>query len=185
MKHTLSALTAATLMLAASVATAASSLDLNLSGDAVQFDAAGEIAPGIALGGGILHSGYRDDATQGHIQLLGVDRNSDLDIGIGARWSQYDTDYGNGGGLGLGGYGYAYLPQAPAVSLGGYAFYTPSVVTTSDLDDSLELGVRARYAFTRNVDGYVGYRRLRADFDTSPGNQTLDSGAHAGVRLTF
>ncbi|WP_043531136.1 YfaZ family outer membrane protein [Litchfieldella xinjiangensis] len=163
----------------------ASSLDLNLSSDAIGFEAAGEIAPGIALGGGILRSEYREDATMGHIQLLGVERNGDIDIGVGARWSQFETDYGDGGGLGLGGYGYVYLPQMPGVSLGGYGFYSPSVATSSDLDDSFEYGLRARYAFTRNVDGYVGYRRLRADFDTSPGTQTLDSGAHAGVRLNF
>lgn len=179
------AMLSGTLLLAMAVNSQAASLDLNLSGDAVQFEANGEITQGIALGGGILHSDYRDDATQGHIQLLGVERNSEVDIGIGARWSQYDTDAGDGGGLGLGGYGYVYLPQAPAVSLGGYGFYTPGVVTSGDLDDSLEYGLRARYSFTPSVDGYIGYRRLRADFDTTPGTRTLDSGAHAGVRFTF
>ncbi|OUE44431.1 hypothetical protein BZY95_06100 [Billgrantia desiderata SP1] len=170
---------------AATGAHAAGSLDLNLGPDAVQFDAAGEIAHGVMLGGGVLHSDYREDATIYHAQLLGAQRTRERDVGIGARWTQYDTDYGNGGGLGLGGYGYVYLPQAPAVSVGGYGFYTPSVVTSGDLDDGYEFGVRARYAFTPNVDGYVGLRQAAADFDNRHGNRTLDRGAQVGVRLSF
>lgn len=160
-------------------------LDLNLGQDAVQFEAAGELTDGISLGGGVIDSDDRGDATAFHAQLLGVERNADYDIGVGARWTQFDTDHGDGGGLGLGGYGYAYVPAMPALSLGGYGFYTPSAVSTRDLHDGYELGVRARYAFTPNVDGYVGYRALRADFDTDGGSRTLDSGPLLGVRLTF
>ncbi|MBF8223210.1 YfaZ family outer membrane protein [Halomonas sp. 328] len=164
----------------------AASLDLNLSGDAVQFEANVEVASGIQLGAGVLDSDYRGDATVWHGQLLGVERTRDYEIGVGARWTQVDSDFGDGGGLGLGGYGYAYLPQAPAVSLGGYGFYTPGVVTSRDLDDAFEYGVRARYAVTSNVDAYLGYRRFRADFDRPGiGTRTLDSGVHGGVRLVF
>ncbi|NIC05324.1 YfaZ family outer membrane protein [Billgrantia bachuensis] len=173
------------IVLAASGAHAAGSLDLNLGADAVQFEAAGEITQGVALGGGVINSEYREDATIYHAQLLGVQRNRDRDVGIGARWTQFDTDYGNGGGVGLGGYGYVYLPQAPAVSLGGYGFYTPGAVTSGDLDDGYEVGVRARYAFTPNVDGYVGLRQAAADFDNRHGSRTLDRGAQVGVRLSF
>ena len=69
--------------------------------------------------------------------------------------------------------------------MGGYGFYTPSVVTSGDLDDGYEFGVRARYAFTPNVDGYVGLRQAAADFDNRHGNRTLDRGAQVGVRLSF
>ncbi|MHC4048152.1 hypothetical protein, partial [Bradyrhizobium sp. 23AC] len=41
----------------------AASLDLNLSGDAVQFEANVEVASGIQLGAGVLDSDYRGDAT--------------------------------------------------------------------------------------------------------------------------
>lgn len=163
----------------------AGSLDLNLGPDAVQFEAAGEVTNGIRLGGGVIHSEYREDATVYHAQLMGGEHTRDHEVGVGARWTQYDTDYGNGGGLGLGGYGYVYLPNLPKVSLGGYGFYTPGVVTSSDLDDGYEIGARARYAFTPNVDGYVGVRQLSADFDNSSGNSRLDRGAQVGVRLHF
>jgi hypothetical protein len=173
------------ILFTAAGAHAAGGLDLNLGADAVQFEAAGEITQGVALGGGVINSEYREDATLYHAQLLSVQRNRERDVGIGARWTLFDTDYGNGGGLGLGGYGYVYLPQAPAVSLGGYGFYTPGVVTSGDLDDGYEVGVRARYAFTPNVDGYVGLRQAAADFDDHRGNRTLDRGAQVGVRLSF
>ncbi|WP_069384985.1 YfaZ family outer membrane protein [Halomonas caseinilytica] len=164
----------------------AASLDLNLSGDAVQFEAVADVAPGIQLGGGVLDSDYRDDATVWHGQLLGVERTRNYEIGVGARWTQLDSDFSDGGGLGLGGYGYVYLPEVPALSLGGYGFYTPSVVTSGDLDDAVEYGVRARYAVTSNVDAYLGYRRFRADLDLpGVGTKTLDSGVHGGMRLVF
>ncbi|MDR5861818.1 YfaZ family outer membrane protein [Halomonas campisalis] len=172
-------------LLSAGAAQAVGSLDLNLGPHAVQFEAQGEVTQGIALGGGVLHSEYRRDATVFHAQLMGVQHGRERDIGIGARWTQYDTDHGKGGGLGLGGYGYVYLPQMPEVSLGGYGFYTPSVVTSRDLDDGYEIGLRARYAFAPNVDGYVGLRQLGADFDRDRGTRTLDRGAQVGVRLRF
>lgn len=177
---------AGALVLAAGSLCQAASLDLNLSGDAVQFETNVEVTPGIQLGAGVLDSDYRGDATAWHGQLLGVERSRDYEIAVGARWTQVDSDFGDGGGLGLGGYGYAYLPQAPAVSLGGYGFYTPGVVSNGDLDDAVEYGVRARYAVTANVDAYLGYRRFRADFDhPGIGTRTLDSGVHGGVRLVF
>ncbi|TDB01226.1 YfaZ family outer membrane protein [Halomonas marinisediminis] len=163
----------------------ASELDLNLGADAVQFEAAGEIVEGIRLGGGVLDSDYRQDATIYHAQLMGTQHTSQREVGIGARWTHYDARSGDGGGLGLGGYGYVYLPNLPAVSLGGYGFYTPDVVTTSELDKGYEVGLRARYAFTPNVDGYLGLRQLDADFDDDRGSRTLDRGAQVGVRLRF
>lgn len=173
------------MLFTAAGAHAAGGLDLNLGTDAVQFEAASEITQGVAVGGGVLHSEYREDATIYHAQLLGVQRNRERDLGIGARWTQFDTHYGDGGGLGLGGYGYVYLPQAPAVSLGGYGFYTPGIVSSGELEDGYEVGVRARYAFTPNVDGYVGLRQTSADFDNRHASQTLDRGAQVGVRLNF
>jgi predicted porin len=76
-------------------------------------------------------------------------------------------------------------PRRRPSRVGGYGFYTPGVVTSGDLDDGYEFGVRARYAFTPNVDGYVGLRQAAADFDNRHGNRTLDRGAQVGVRLSF
>jgi len=59
------------------------------------------------------------------------------------------------------------------------------VVASRDLEDGYEIGVRARYAFTPNVDGYLGLRQLGADFDNDASTRTLDRGAQAGVRLRF
>lgn len=176
-----------TMLLALGAATAqATTLELNLGEDAAQFEAAGNLTSNVELGGGFLSSDDRDaDVLAGHVQLMGVERTRDYDIGVGVRWTQYDTDYGDGGGLGLGGYGYFYLPAVPRLSLGGYAFYTSGAVTNQDLDDSLEAGVRARYEVIRNIEAYVGYRHLKVDFDNRHGRTTLDDGPLVGVRLLF
>ncbi|WP_245598334.1 YfaZ family outer membrane protein [Halomonas halodenitrificans] len=178
-------LLACLVLIASFGAVQAASLDLNLGSDAVQFEAAGELVKGIQLGGGVTNSDYREDATVYHAQLMGSQHTSRRELGVGARWTQYDTDIGDGGGLGLGGYGYVYLPNMPAVSLGGYGYYTPDAMTTSELEEGYEVGLRARYAFTPNVDGYLGLRQLDADFDEERGSRTLDRGAQAGVRLRF
>ncbi|WP_254276174.1 YfaZ family outer membrane protein [Halomonas sp. 3H] len=188
MKSILTALAGTALLTLAGLAglAQAGSLDLNLGPDAVQFEAAGEVTDGIRLGGGVVDSEYREDATVFHAQLMGTQHTREREVGVGARWTQYDTDVGKGGGLGLGGYGYVYLPNLPEVSLGGYGYYTPGAVTSRDLDDGYEIGVRARYAFAPNVDGYVGLRQLGADFDSDgSGTRTLDRGAQVGVRLRF
>lgn len=185
MKSTLTLLAGGLALLGTTGLVQAASLDLNLGPDAVQFAAAGEVVDGISLGGGVLHSEYREDATVFHAQLMGANHTRDHEVGVGARWTQYDTDVGKGGGLGLGGYGYVYLPNLPDVSLGGYGFYTPGVVASRDLEDGYEIGVRARYDFTPNVDGYLGLRQLGADFDKDAGTRTLDRGAQVGVRLRF
>ncbi|MDP3535853.1 YfaZ family outer membrane protein [Halomonas sp. M1] len=163
----------------------AGSFDLNLGNNAIELNLAAPVANGIAIGAGVLHSEYREDATMLHGQIMGVERNRRMDIGVGARWTQFNTDYGNGGGLGLGGYGYVYLPNAPAVSVGGYGFFTPSVATSGKLDDSFLAGARMRYDFTPTVDGYVGYRRMTADFDDQRSSRTLDNSVHVGVNLRF
>ncbi len=173
------------LLLGAAGLAQASSLELNLGPDAVQFEAAGELVGGIELGGGVVDSDYREDASVFHAQLMGTRHTDDRELGVGARWTHYDTDHGEGGGLGLGGYGYVYLPNLPEVSLGGYGFYTPDAIASRDLQDGYEIGVRARYSFTPNVDGYLGLRQLGADFDDDDGSRTLDRGAQVGVRLRF
>ena len=178
-------LASAAFLLLGSVAAQAGNLDLNLNNDAVQFEANGNLAPNLEVGGGLLSSDDNEDVTAWHAKLMGTESNRDYDVGLGVRWSQYDTDYGDGGGLGLGGYGYVYVPSVPRLSLGGYGFYTPGVVTSDELEDSLEYGLRARYRVVRNVDAYVGYRRVEAEFDNRHGDETLDSGPLAGLRMIF
>ncbi|WP_199269447.1 YfaZ family outer membrane protein [Cobetia sp. L2A1] len=177
-------LSAAIIAASLSAPALAGNADLNLNSEAVQGELNGEISNGVQIGGGILSSNDHDDVTAGHVQLLGTERTSEYDVGLGARWSQYDTEHGDGGGLGLGGYGYYYLPGAPRVSLGGYGYVTPDVVTSNDLEHSYEYGLRARYQVIDNVEGYVGYRKVKADFENRD-ERTLDSGPLVGMRLQF
>ncbi len=76
MKSTLTLLAGIALLGAGGVAQAAS-LDLNLGPDAVQFEAAGEVVDGISLGGGVVHSEYREDATVFNAQLMGTNHTRD------------------------------------------------------------------------------------------------------------
>jgi hypothetical protein len=57
-------------------------------------------------------------------------------------------------------------------------------VTSDELEHSYEYGLRARYQVIDNVEGYVGYRKVKADFDNRD-ERTLDSGPLVGMRLQF
>ena len=58
------------------------------------------------------------------------------------------------------------------------------MATSNDLEHSYEYGLRARYQVIDNVEGYVGYRKVKADFENRD-ERTLDSGPLVGMRLQF
>ncbi|TDX22860.1 YfaZ precursor [Modicisalibacter xianhensis] len=173
----------ATLALTTSLAQA-SGLDVNINNEAARFAASGEVSPGIELGGSLLSSDDNGGLTAAGIQLMGTESTRTYEVGAGPHLSHYDSDHGKGGGLGLGGFGYVYLPAVPKLSVGGYGVYTPGALTYQDFDHGSELGARARYRVAHNVQAYVGYRRVGAEFDDGD-NETLDSGPLVGVNLLF
>ncbi|MCG7599710.1 YfaZ family protein [Halomonas sp. McH1-25] len=162
----------------------ASGLDVNINNEAARFAASGELMPGIELGGSLLSSDDNGDLTAAGIQLMGTESTRNYEVGAGPRWSHYDSDQGDGGGLGLGGYGYVYLPAVPKLSVGGYGVYTPGALTYQDFDHGSEFGARARYRVAHNVQAYVGYRRVSAEFGNGD-SETLDNGPLVGVHLNF
>lgn len=164
---------------------AAAILDMNVSEEATQFEAAGRVI-GLELGGGYLTSDDRSsDTSAGYISMGSGERIRDYEGGGGFRWTQYDTEYGDGGGLGFHSYLYYYLPAVPRLSLGGFIYYMPNVITSQDVESGFEVAARARYEVMDNIEAYVGYRHVEMDFDDHDEFTTLDSGPLAGLRLIF
>ncbi|MFC0267124.1 YfaZ family outer membrane protein [Kushneria aurantia] len=169
----LTSLNAAAISLSGSVADNAQSVQLSQS-----------LMPGWSTGIGYFNSddsGRNAKAWSG--QLMFSPWLPGVDLSLGGRYQYLDSDYGDGGGLGLGGSAYVDTP-IPLVSVGGYGFYTPSGLTHGDIDSSRELGARARAQFIPGLQGFVGYRYYRVDFDNHD-DRTLFSGPELGVSFGF
>jgi hypothetical protein len=167
---------------------AASELGLNLSDEALELDySATPTAGGAMLGAGLIRQ--EDDNLIGDLSLHLVDNagseTQPVQVGLGGKLVLIDTEVPSGGALAIGAFGRLNLSKANRLAIAGAIHYAPDVTTFSDVDEYLEYSARMEYEVLRNASIYLGYRRVRADFDITPGNVTLDSGAHFGMHFRF
>lgn len=166
---------------------AAQELDFNLSNEAflVRYKPT-PTAAGMQVDFGLMHQ--EDDVDIGSIGLHLVDNAGTaaqaFRVGLGGRLFALDADGGSGGMLAIGAWGRYTFPQADRFALMGSIHFAPSVTAFGDVEQFIEYGVRGEYEVLRNGSLYVGYRRLRADFDFAD-DVDLDEGLHLGMRFTF
>lgn len=174
----------------------AGSLDLNLSGDALYAGfatAAGNT--GLEVDASILHH-EEEGLPDRDIGALGVHLVDDaaqgatpFRVGVGAKLFFVDATVADGGALGIGGHVRYTLPQYNRFAIGGHAYFAPDVSSFGDTTRYLQYGVRAEYEILRQANVYLGYRRVRAEFDyggvAGQETLTLDSGVHFGFRIFF
>lgn len=166
---------------------AAAELDFNLSNEAflVRYKPA-PAAGGMQLDFGLMHQ--EDDVNLGSVGLHLVDNagtaNQAFRVGLGGRLFAVDADGGSGGMLAIGAWARYNFPEANRFALAGNLRFAPGVTSFGDVEGFIEYGVRGEYEVLRNGSLYVGYRRLRADFDGAD-NVDLDEGLHLGMHFTF
>lgn len=180
----------ASLFMSTAAAQAGGSLDLSLSDDAVRaaYDAA-KVGSGLHVSLDFLH--HTDD---GEIASIGAhvvdvrDSSSDLYIGVGGKAYGFVTrgvkDY-SGGGIGLGGFFRYRLPQVQGLSVAGYAYYAPPVVSIADAENLIDTDVRLQYALIPTARAYVGYRYTGIRIDELNDRYELGDGAHLGLKIDF
>ncbi len=79
----------------------------------------------------------------------------------------------------------ATFPNNGPIGFGGYLYYAPNVVTAMDGERFWEAGARVEFEMVKKTANiYLGYRKMRADLDNGQ-DVTVDSGFHAGVKITF
>lgn len=191
---------ARTLVLAATLgygvslsAVQAAELDANVgsSNFAVQFTGQ---APQVRQSGAEYQFGFvlrpddRPRFRQYHAQFLitgdaGAD-GFDLRAGLGGRLLYLDFGPADGMVMAFGGEARAKLPGADRFSLGVQGYIAPSVTAFSDLDGYRQISADLAYEVIRGGAIYVGARHIRYNFENAPSN-TVDGGAHIGLRLTF
>lgn len=181
-----------TALMVATAPALASSLDVNIGSDNVRGQFTQALDGYDRYGTPYFNAGllYSDDADAliGHagLEVTGdaAAQNANIRAGLGGRLYYTSSDDGDGAALGLGGHATARLPQYNRFGLRAHAYYAPDIIAFQDFEEFLEYGVDFEYQLLKNGYVYVGYRQIKADLD-SGGDQTLDSGAHVGLRLAF
>jgi len=181
------------LCLAAAAASArAERLDINLSDEVLRatFDAPlpSQTMGGIYEFGALLGERGGVDFHQGHVGLLVTGdagaRAANVTAGLGGRVFLLDSDGPDGGGLALGGMVDARLPAFNRIGLIAYGYAAPEASTFGDLEAWYEYAVSLDYQVLRGASIYAGWRQLKIDVEGF-GNATVDTGFHAGLRLSF
>lgn len=105
-----------------------------------------------------------------------------FDISLGGRAFWIDAESENALGLALG-FGVAY-EVLPRLKTGVEIYYSPDILTSGDLDSSLDIEARASYKVIDNGSVFVGFRRYEIEDDNGADADIVD-GVLIGMRLTF
>lgn len=183
----------ALVLLTASAGVAAQKLDINLSNDTAQFIYTAQIG-GSTFGRTEMNAGFLyNDAnnTLFDLGLLVVDlagsKTPGLEVGVGPKfyYASSDTADATVAAIALGGQLRFKLPQVPRVAIGGSAFYAPHITSTLDANSVFDLSARLSYEVLPTADAYVGYRKIRVNYDKGKGSEDLDNGVYFGMKFSF
>lgn len=174
--------------LAASFSSAvlADSLDINLNDDSIQAIYATNWRAAEFNMGLLSNTDQNDWVTSIGLLTLGEQRtgNTRIEGGLGGKIYLADVAKQDVLALGLGGQLRAFPNNGP-IGFSGYLYYAPDIVTAMDAKKFWELGARAEFeAVKKSANIYLGYRKVRADLDDGR-DITVDSGLHAGIKITF
>ncbi|MGH8481744.1 MAG: YfaZ family outer membrane protein [Nevskiaceae bacterium] len=170
----------------------AEQVDINLSDDTLRATYAAPL-PSQRLGGiyefgGLVGESRGLDFQQAHAGLLVTGdagaRDANVTAGLGGRLFLLGGDGADGGGLALGGMIDARLPAFNRIGVIAYAYGAPKASTFGDLEGWYEYALSLDYQVLRGASIYAGWRQVKADVENG-GTYTVDTGFHAGLRLTF
>ncbi|WP_430462056.1 YfaZ family outer membrane protein [Thalassolituus sp. LLYu03] len=189
MKHFRAALPALLALAAtfAAPAQAGGSLDISLADDVVRlgYDAT-QMGSGLHVSFAGLH--HEDDGDMLSAGLHVVDvrpSTSHMYIGVGAQAFVFSTDDYDGSALGVGGFFRYSFPAAPDVSLAGYAYYAPPVVSFMDAENMIVSDLRLQFSLLPTARIYAGYRYNSIRIEDIDKRYKLGDGAHFGLTIDF
>jgi hypothetical protein len=175
---------------AASIAAHAETIDVNLSSTSLRgefFAPFSKIQAQYNLGALI---GEKRDSTllAAHAGLLVTGdagaRQANVQAGLGGRFVVLDWAKVSGTALALGGMAEARLPAFNRLGVLGHLYWGPGAASFGDLEEYFEYAIAVDYQVIRNASIYLGYRQTKIEVEGGP-DQTLDTGIHLGLRLTF
>lgn len=139
---------------------------------------------GADAGFGFLYNTSGDWIAHAAMLVFGREYNSTSRIegGMGGKAYMANINGSTVTALGLGGQ-MTYFPKNSKFGFGGYAYYAPSIVTSS-AKNLLEYGVRAEFQMMETASAYVGIHHTEVGY-SSGATSVVDDGLHFGVNLRF
>ncbi len=171
------------------VQAAADEIDLSFNSDALRIIYFHDLRESrLNIDGGWLDNGDNGDAVHVGVTLRGFasEGANPIRAGLGGRLAFVDGDRTDqsGFGLGVGGFLSYTLTRFNRITLTGAAYFTPNVLTDSDLEKYQDYTARIGYQFMRDAEVYLGVRYIKGDFDGAP-NVVFDDGMHIGFSINF
>jgi hypothetical protein len=168
----------------------AAGVDINVNSEAFRLTVEYPLPNrNVLIDGSWLHRGKADAlSVGGYLTGKAAGGNLPLTAGLGTRFYYVNYDGGSssqdGSNLALGGFVQYQFPQLDRLTVGGNLFYAPGVLSFGDSNDFYEIGTWVGYSVIRDAEVYLGWRRLKSDFDDG-GETMIDTGVHIGLRARF
>ena len=168
----------------------ADSLDLNLSDHSVQFVYGRSFRSAeVTVGALYVEKGNNPESHRAaHLGLIAsAERRGTAwrsEAGLGGRLYFASAGSSDAAALALGGE-FRWFPGEGPVSIGGYGYYAPDIVTGIDAKHLWEAGARVELEVVRNTAKvYVGYRKMEMRLENDV-DVTVDKGGHFGLSIVF
>lgn len=188
-KNTLTLTLAAALVAMSSPTLAGGSIDLSLSNDTFRaaFDAT-RVGSGVHVNAAWLHDEDKGEmGTVGFHVVEAKPSNRNIYIGIGAN-ANYVHLHGiekNTGAIGIGGFFRYNLTSVRDLSLAGYGYYAPEVLSFADSDNMINVDFRLQYSLIPSARAFVGYRYVSYRLEDNSKRYKIGDGLHLGLTLDF
>ena len=194
-------LISAAVLAAFTQAASAEEFDINLGEDSVRAVLSGPLSrvfDGVTgqYDFGAIYKEGKDNPTQaedvelllGHVGALATGdmgaKGADAAAGLGARFVVADRGDSTGAAIALGGQFEVRMPSFERLSLTGYGYIAPGILSFSDVKNYSEFALDVEFEVVRAASVYAGYRRVNLKPEPT-GLAKADDGAHLGLRLNF
>lgn len=168
------------------VSAQAATIDVNINNETIRAEYDAPLPQNrLNLAVGTLYHEENDGhAFVTHAGLHTQEDTASYSVGVGGR-AYWVTGSGstNGLALGLGAQGSISFEQLQQVRFGGHLYFAPQVISFGDVDGMTDLALRAYYQALKDVDVYLGWRKLSVDVGGS--SDDLDSSLNLGFVMNF
>lgn len=182
--------TLALALLTACTTTLADNIDINLRDNSVQLQYGASIGRD-SLGTSELHAGILYTDNNDRFADFGLlvketagSSDSGVTSGVGLKGVLASTNGSDAVALALGAQVHFAPPAASRLGMVGQLYFSPNILTFSDAERFVEAVARLEYEVIPQAVAYLGYRRITFNLINKP-NAVLDSGFHAGIRMSF
>lgn len=167
----------------------ADTIEGSLSDKAVKVDVSLDQGKYFLDAGGMYHS---DDGKYGyigaHIEDQDTAKDYPVQVGLGIRLLAIDTDYNvdNAGmSVALGGFYRFTFPKANRFSIYGSLYYSPQVLSFSNIDHMYQAEVRGEYRTLRNARVFIRYGLTSVDLSSYSSDAEMNKSLGLGVVTYF